>query len=280
MATAGVIGDPVEHSLSPVMHNAAFAALGVNATYELWPTPLAGLPDRVASIRAGGVLGANVTVPHKQAVMPLIDRLTDEARLVGAVNTIVIENGTLLGDNTDTAGFARAVRERRPGWHPRRAVVLGAGGAARAVLVALSGMGARTVQLANRSPERARALANALPAIPIAVVAPDGLVAALDGADLLVNATSLGWHPGELPLDPALLDRLAPDALVADLTYRETDLLRAAADSGREALDGLPMLVYQGAASFERWTGQEAPVATMRAAVETEQARRQAAERA
>lgn len=277
MVTAGVIGDPVAHSLSPVMHNAAFAALGLDASYELWPTPLAGLPDRIASLRAADMLGANVTVPHKQAVLPLVDRLTDGARLVGAVNTIVNEHGSLLGDNTDVAGFVRAVAERRPDWSPQRVVVLGAGGAARAVLVALSDLGAGEVILGNRTAERANALAAALPTVPVAVASWAGLADALNGADLLVNATSLGWQPGELPLDPALLTGLAPDALVADLTYRETDLLRAAAASGREALDGLPMLVYQGAASFERWTGQKAPVDVMRAAVEAEQARRQAA---
>lgn len=275
--TAGLIGDPVAHSLSPVMHNAAFAALGLTATYALWPTPLADLPARIAHIRAGDVLGANVTVPHKQAVIPLLDRLTDVARLAGAVNTIVVQEGGLLGDNTDVAGFARAVAERRPGWAPRRAVVLGAGGAARAVLVALSELGRGTIRLTNRTRERADSLASTLPSVPIEVILWDNLAGALDGVDLLVNATSLGWHAGELPIEQPLVDRLAPDALVADLTYRETDLLKMAIASGRDALDGLPMLVYQGAASFERWTGRVAPVAVMRAAIEGEQARRQAA---
>lgn len=274
--TAGVIGDPVAHSLSPVMHNAAFAALGLDATYELWPTPLPALPERIAYLRAGGVLGANVTVPHKQAVMPLIDRLTGVARLVGAVNTIVVEDSELLGDNTDVAGFTHAVVERRPDWSPDRAVVLGAGGAARAVLVALTRLGASTVLLTNRTLERAQSLATALPSVPIEVRPWDGLHDTLAGADLLINATSLGWHAGELPIGPRLLDDLALDALVADLTYRETDLLRAAAAAGRDVLDGLPMLVYQGAASFECWTGRTAPVAVMREAVEAEQARRQA----
>lgn len=274
--TAGVIGDPVTHSLSPVMHNAAFRALGMDAGYELWPTLRADLPDRIAMIRAGEVLGANVTVPHKQAVIPLVDRLTEVARQVGAVNTIIAEQGELVGDNTDVAGFARAVTEKRPDWAPQRAVVLGAGGAARAVLVALQQLNAGTILLTNRTDQRARDLAVTLPDSGARIVSWDDLASALDGADLLVNATSLGWHPGETPIELAQLERLAPRALVADLTYRETDLLRSAIASGREALDGLPMLVYQGAASFEGWTGRAAPLAIMRAAVEVEQARRHA----
>lgn len=274
---AGVIGDPVAHSLSPVMQNAAFRHLGLDVQYELWPTPLAELPVRMAAIRAGGVLGGNVTVPHKQAVMPLVDRLSDVARLVGAVNTIVVADDGLLGDNTDVAGFARAVGEVRPGWKPARAVVLGAGGAARAVLVALRGLGAKTILLSNRTDQRAHDLAAVLPDVAAQVVAWRDLPDALHGADLLVNATSLGWHPGEIPVAGALLHRLSHHALVADLTYRDTDLLQAAAATDRATLDGLPMLVHQGAAAFERWTGQPAPIAVMRAAVEAEQARRRAA---
>ncbi len=277
---AGVIGDPVAHSLSPVMQNAAFRHLGIDVGYELWPTPLTELPARIAAIRKGAVLGANVTVPHKQAVMPLVDQLSDTAQLVGAVNTIIVADGGLLGDNTDVAGFARSVDELRPGWKPARAVVLGAGGASRAVLVALRELGAATILLANRTDERAHRLVAALSVVHAQVTPWRELPDALAGADLLVNATSLGWHPGEIPIEARLLDRLAPDALVADLTYRDTDLLRAAAATGRATLDGLPMLVYQGAASFERWTGRPAPVDVMRAAVAAEQARRRAADAA
>ncbi len=267
---AGLIGDPVAHSRSPAMQNAAFAALGIAATYELWPTPLAELRARVASLRAGDVLGANVTVPHKQAVIPLLDDVSPLAARAGAVNTIVPRGTRLIGENTDIDGFARALREAAGARLPRRAVVLGAGGAARAVLLALASEEVPHITVVNRTEATARSLAADLAPAPITAEPWNGLAAALDGAHCLVNATSLGWHAGELPLDAALLDRLAPGALVADLTYRQTDLLHAAAARSLRCLDGLPMLLYQGASAFTHWTGQDAPIATMQAALRAE----------
>ena len=267
---AGLIGDLVAHSRSPAMHNAAFAALGIDAHYELWPTPLAELPARIASLRGSGVLGANVTVPHKGAVMPLLDAISPLAARAGAVNTVVPRDGGLVGENTDVAGFTRALCEASGATLPERVVVLGAGGAARAVLLALSEAGIPHVTVINRTAATAQALATALSAdapSPIHARPWDELHVALDGADCLVNATSLGWHTGEMPLDAALLDRLAADSLVADLTYRQTDLLIAAEARSLRTLDGLPMLLHQGTAAFTLWTGREAPVEVMRAAL-------------
>ncbi len=277
MLTAGLVGDPVGHSLSQVMHNAAFAHLGIDAGYELWETPLADLRERVNALRQPGMLGANVTVPHKQAVMPLVDEFSVTARRIGAVNTIIPRDGSLIGDNTDAYGFARSLELVSGEVAPQRAVVVGAGGASRAVLVALQDAGVRDIVLVNRTRSRAEDLAadlgvDGLP--PIRVGDLQRLNAEATDADVLVNATSVGWHGEELPFPASVLDRLTPSAVVVDLTYRETSILRLAKEQGFSTLDGLPMLIHQGARSFELWTGQEAPVAVMQEAVIAEQARR------
>lgn len=271
MKRAGVIGDPVEHSLSPHMHNPALGARGVDAVYELWPTTLSGLPDRIASLRLLGMLGANVTVPHKQAVMPLLDHLTDTAQTVGAVNTIIPSPDGLVGDNTDAYGFRSSIEEKFGPIPIRSAVVLGSGGASRAVIVALREMEVESIVIANRTDAHAAALAQEFGAemIPWGEVATE----AFPDAALLVNATSLGWHD-EIPIPVDDLRGLPPDAIVMDLTYRETPLLREAAVRGLRGLDGLGMLVHQGARAFELWTGIEAPVDVMRSAVLAEQTRR------
>lgn len=267
----GVIGDPVQHSLSPHMHNAAFRALGIDATYELWETPLAGLASRIASLRDADVLGANVTVPHKQAVEPMLDGISETATRIGAVNTIVRTPDGLVGENTDAYGFRQSIEAAYPGLELPKAVVLGAGGASRAVIVALVQMGVRDIVLANRTPERAMGLATEF---GISMVPWEHVVGeSFPSADLLVNATALGWH-NEIPVSPAAIDRLPHGTLVMDLTYRDTPLLQAAAEKGRPTLDGLGMLVHQGARAFELWFGQPAPVDTMRDAVLAEQDRR------
>lgn len=270
MRRVGVIGDPVQHSLSPHMHNAAFRALGIDAMYELWETPLAALPDRVSGLRDAAALGANVTVPHKQAVMPMIDELSETARRIGAVNTIVRTPDGLSGDNTDAYGFRQSIDSAYPGTALSTAVVLGAGGASRAVIVALRQMGVDAIILANRTAERAERLATefGITAVPWERVVDESF----PQADILVNATALGWHD-EIPVHAEALDRLRQTALMMDLTYRDTPLLRAAADRGLRTLDGLGMLIHQGARAFELWFGQPAPVDVMREAVRAEQAR-------
>lgn len=261
----GLIGFPVNHSLSPSFQQPALDALGIDARYELWPTPLEAIPERVASLRDLSTLGANVTVPHKQAVVPYLDELSDVARQAEAVNTIVNRDGKLLGDNTDVYGIERSLREagiREAGF---RAVVLGAGGAARAVVLALGSLGAGEIIIANRSPERAAGIQEAFPELGVRVVdtASAELSEALAKAGLLVNSTSLGWNANETPLDLTLLASMPSNGLVFDLTYRDTLLLTSAAGRGLNTLDGLPMLVYQGARAFELWTGRPAPVELM-----------------
>lgn len=259
----GVIGDPVAHSISPAMQQPALDALGIDATYERWHTPASELRQRIESLRAPDVLGANVTVPHKSAVMPYLDEVSKLADRAGAVNTIVNRGGRLFGDNTDVYGFVTSLVRACPDAGSRTALVLGAGGAARAVVLALTELGVATIGMHNRDPHRARRLADDLAPADLEVIEHDALPRAIGNASILVNATSLGWHAGELPVAPELIGRLPKNALVVDLTYRDTDLLLAAQARGLETLDGLPMLVYQGARALELWTGVPAPVDVM-----------------
>jgi len=260
----GVIGDPVAHSISPAMQQPALDALGVAATYERWHTPAADLRERIAGLRASDVLGANVTVPHKQAVIPLLDEISELAMRAGAVNTIVNRGGGLFGDNTDVYGFATSLLEVCPDARERDALVLGAGGAARAVALGLADAGVTKITIHNRDVERANGLAADLNPIEIQVAESTAdLGKALSTASILINATSLGWHAGETPLDSAWLSALPAKALVVDLTYRDTDLLLTARERGLSTLDGLPMLVHQGARALELWTGRTSPVEVM-----------------
>jgi shikimate dehydrogenase len=264
----GVIGDPVAHSLSPAIHQPALDALGIPATFERWHTLAADLPARIAGLRAADALGASVTVPHKVATMALADEVADAARRAGAVNTVVNRDGRLLGENTDIHGFATSLSAICPDVAARPALLLGAGGAARAVALALEGLGAPAIVLANRDRAKAARLAADLDVAALRTAPFDdaSLRRLLPETRLLVNCTSLGWLAGETPLPLDLLALLPDDALVADLTYRQTDLLAAAADRGLATLDGLGMLVHQGARAFALWTGQAAPVEAMYAA--------------
>src|SRR5918995_4970011 len=249
----GVIGDPVAHSLSPALHQPALGQLCIPALYERWHTAAADLMSRVERLRDAEFLGASVTVPHKIAVKDLLDEVSPAARRAGAVNTIVNRGGALFGDNTDIYGFGVTVADGLGGRTPQVAVVLGAGGAARAVVLALEAAGIAEIVVANRDAERATRLARELDPAPVRPMRldEDFLARELPRADVLVNATSLGWHPGETPVALPRLDLLPAGALVADLTYRDTDLLLAAQARGLKTTDGLPMLVHQGARAFE-----------------------------
>ncbi|HEU5432080.1 MAG TPA: shikimate dehydrogenase [Thermomicrobiales bacterium] len=264
----GVIGDPVAHSLSPALHQPALDALGVPATFERWRTTAADLPGRIAGLRAADALGASVTVPHKVAVMSLVDEVAPAARRAGAVNTVVNRDGALIGDNTDIHGFATSLAGACSDVATRPALLLGAGGAARAVALALESLGVPEIALANRDPARAARLAADLAVLHMTTVPFDEatLRRRLPETRLLVNCTSLGWKAGETPMALDLLALLPDDALVADLTYRQTDLLQAAANRDLPTLDGLGMLVHQGAKAFALWTGRAAPVDAMFAA--------------
>ncbi len=269
----GVVGFPIEHSISPAIQQAALDALGIDARYERWRIAPAELRAWVESLRGPDVLGANVTVPHKEAVVPYLDELSPTARSIGAVNTIVHRDGRLLGANTDVEGFARSLLEAGFDPHGADVVLLGAGGAARAVAVALLGAGVRRLVLFNRGLARAEALAALLGDQPgagqttveaYALDAP-ALDAHLAQCTLLVNTTSVGLHPGDSLLS---VERVPAGALVVDIIYNppETALLAAARARGARTLNGLPMLVHQAALAFQLWTGREAPLGVMFAA--------------
>lgn len=260
----GLIGNPVEHSRSPRMHNAAFAALGMNANYELWYTEADDVGERVGTIRNVDIGGANVTVPHKQAVMPFLDEISETARRIGAVNTIIPKGDQLIGDNTDAYGFKASILEKYPAVAPKSAIVLGAGGASRAVIVALQEMGATEVLIANRTLSRAETLASELYASPLAW---ESLGDALPSTDIVVNATALGWHD-EVVLDHEQIANLPENAVVMDLTYRNTPLLQSAQSLNLRSLDGLGMLIHQGVRSFELWFGVTPPLDVMTAAAQ------------
>ncbi len=265
----GIFGHPLAHSLSPDMHNAAFTALGLNGDYRLLDVPPAGLAEAVNNLRVAGFSGASVTVPHKQGVMPLLDEITTEAQAIGAVNTIVRQNDRLIGDNTDWQGFLAPLREQRFDLAGRHCVVVGAGGAARAVVYALGRAGTASVTLFNRTASRAEALAHDMqPRFPKTVLRAQPMLAAAlahEPPALLVNATSVGMWPNvdacpwpdDLPL-PA-------GATVYDLVYNplQTKLLRQAEEAGCRTIDGVGMLVHQGAIAFEMWTGRKAPLNVM-----------------
>jgi shikimate dehydrogenase len=272
----GVFGWPVAHSLSPPMHNAAFAALGLDYIYVPFAVAPESLERAIVGLDSLGIVGVNLTIPHKERVVPLLDEITEEARLVGAVNTVHCVNGRLLGDNTDGRGFYAPLKEQGLAVAGQRVVVLGAGGAARSVVFQLAREGAK-VALTNRTPERAERLAQEVrdagfPADAVRTLAPDdvdGLAAALLDASLLVQTTRVGMHPEPEALPPVPLTAFHPDLLVYDLVYNpiQTRLLQEAEARGCRTMTGVKMLVYQGAVAFQRWTGQWPPTEVMEKAV-------------
>lgn len=267
---AGIIGYPVGHSLSPVFQGAAFAHCGLDVRYEAWETPGDALHARLVNLRGEQYLGANVTIPHKEAVIPFLDELGGQSVRVGAVNTIVNRGGRLFGFNTDGPGFVAALRNEAH-FDPagRSILLLGAGGAARGIAFALAEARAERVDIANRGPHRASRLSLATAEAGAASHALP-LDTPLGRYDCVVNCTSIGMRGGgaEGRL-PATMDGAAEGALIVDIVYRpeETPFLRAAKAAGHPALGGLPMLIYQGALSFELWTGVAAPVEVMLEAV-------------
>ncbi len=274
----GILGHPVRSSLSPAMHNAAFRALGINAAYVPFPVSPEHFPEVVRALLLAGVSGFNLTVPHKIAILPLLADITPEARAIGAVNTVRCENGSMAATNTDAEGF-RLSLERDLAWQPagKRVLLLGAGGAARAIAFSLLQAGLGELGIANRTPARAEALAADCrlaqagakgPAQPGTTVGALELGATAGWApDLLVNATSVGMGDGKNPVE---LAGLKVREAVLDIVYTpaETPLLAEAARLGIARTNGLGMLLYQGSLAFRFWTGQEAPLEVMRAALE------------
>jgi shikimate dehydrogenase len=267
-----LIGHPVAHSLSGAMQGAAFEHAGIDAAYELWDRTSLQLADAVAELRTDDFLGANVTIPHKERVVPQVDRLTEEAHATGAVNTITKEGRKLVGHNTDVPGFKVALdqlvgRQKMP----RNAIVLGAGGGARAVVYSLVREGFQRVIVFNRHLHRAESLVKhfsrsaahmELRAMPWheSIIESE-----LAKTKILVNATSIGLNDDVSPIPAEIL---TPDLMVLDLIYKESRLLRDAAAAGAATSDGGTMLLHQGAAAWSLWTGQAAPLEVMQAALE------------
>lgn len=272
----GLLGYPLSHSFSPAIQQAALDHFNLPIQYHLWPAPAERLAAEVDKLRGGLYLGANVTVPHKQAVIALLDDLDSLAREIGAVNTIVKAGERLTGHNTDADGFMRSLKEMASFEAAGKfALVLGAGGAARAAVFSLAKERVASLAIANRTFERAvslaedaRGLVAGVDAVPL-----DGNAAVLReasaGADLIVNATSMGMRYGDAQgRSPLPSNAIPADALVCDMVYTpaDTPLLQEARKAGARTLGGLSMLVFQGAAAFELWTRKEAPIEVMFAA--------------
>ncbi len=274
----GLIGHGLKHSISPLFQQAAFDHLGLDIRYEAWETEPSELEKVLEKVRGPSILGANVTVPHKEAVVPLMNGFDDLAREIGAVNTIVNRGGRLEGCNTDAGGFLRALG-REGGFDPagKGVVLLGAGGVARAASFALARAGVKSLVITDIIEEKAHELVSDLerslagtqgPAPEIRALLPDDpqFGEGLSGCDLLVNCTPMGMKhsagEGESPLEARLIPKRA---LVYDVVYNpiETPLLADAKRAGASTLGGLAMLVYQGAAAFELWTGKKASVDIM-----------------
>jgi len=267
MLLLGIIGHPLSHTLSPVLHNWGFAKLGIKASYHVWDTPPEKLAAFMAALRTLPIHGASVTIPHKETVMPLVDKLTQSARDIGAVNTLYWQDNLLWGDNTDVTGFMAPLLEQ--GKSPGTALVLGAGGAARAAVCGLHRAG-WSVLLSSRTQNRADRLASSFQAEQVPWndrhdVRPD----------LLVNTTPLGMSGPFQALSP-WKSPLTGISLVYDLVYnpKETPLLMQARREGVAVIHGLPMFVHQGLAQFERWTGQRFPLSEAVSLLEETLARR------
>jgi len=273
MRRIGLIGQGLKHSLSAAMQQAALDHLGFDARYELWDTQPEEVEQRVTSLRDEDCLGANVTVPHKQAVIPFLDELDTVAARARAVNTIVRREGRLIGHNTDVAGFARALTGAGFNVRGVRAAVLGAGGGARAVTLAVVEGGASLISLSDAVPQRAEALAGDLrrltspgTTITWARWGDSAFQRSVRECELLVNCTPVGMRFGPAEGQSPVAAELIPAGCLAfDLVYNpeETPFLQAARSRGARTAGGLAMLVYQGAASFRLWTGREAPVEIM-----------------
>lgn len=272
MKRAFLLAHPAGHSISPAIHNAAFQHLDIDANYQALDVAPDRLAEVVERLRQADCLGANVTIPHKLAVMPLLDELSHAAEAIGAVNTIINQDGSLLGHNTDASGFLRALTEDAGlELQHKTALMLGAGGAARAVAYALLDAGVARLWVYNRSQEKAAALADAFAAQgKIQQLEQEGFEQVLKSCDLLINTTSVGMmHGGIDPHVSPLPEGLLPKkGFVCDIIYRpeQTRLLLGAKACGLLTQNGLPMLIYQAADAFSCWTGVAAPIDQMREA--------------
>jgi shikimate dehydrogenase len=268
----GIIGDPIGHSLSPEMQNAAFEAEGLNFIYLPFRVKKEDLGDAISGIRALNIRGLNVTIPHKVHVIPFLDEIDILAEKIGAVNTIVNEKGILKGYNTDASGFMKTLQEQNIEPRHKNITVLGAGGAARSIAFVLAESGARLTIL-NRHPETAQDLADNLNRafgifVKAVKLSSRTLAESLDGADILVNTTSVGMLP-DIDSTPVPENLIKSGLIVVDIIYNplQTRLLKEAEKKGARVISGIEMLIWQGALAFELWTGKKAPLETMRKVV-------------
>ncbi len=268
----GIFGHPVEHTFSPGMHNAAFRKLGIDACYVPFGVPPDRLEDAVRAVSAVGLKGINVTVPHKQNVIPYLNGLSDEAALIGAVNTIEVRQGTtLIGHNTDGRGFLRSLKDNA-GFNPngKRFLFLGSGGAARAVGFSLAIAGAEKIVFMDIDRNKADSLANDISTkvnVSAEAISIEELIEYASGSHCLINATPMGLKKSD-PM-PITKEYLRKGQLVCDLVYNPplTPLLRAAKARGAMTMSGLGMLLFQGVIAFEIWTGRKAPAQVMKSAL-------------
>lgn len=271
----GLLGHPVAQSKSPLMHNAAFRELNLPYAYAAFDVPPINLRDAMIGLKTLHFRGANVTIPHKVAVIEYLDDLSEEAKSIGAVNTLVNDGGRWMGHNTDGIGYVRSLREEMNlSIEGIKVLLLGAGGAARAIGYSLLKENAGSCWIVNRTTERAEQLANQLSRFgDTKSISSDELPRWLNEVDLVINTTSVGMYPNveESPLDSVWINRLSDHTVVSDLIYnpRKTQLLSHAESRGLRVHGGLGMFIYQGAYAFEYWTGQSAPVETMRRMLES-----------
>lgn len=272
----GVIGDPVEHSLSPVMHNAAIAHLELDYVYLPFPVQSKNLSQAIAGFEAIGLVGFNATIPHKQTLIALLAEISPVARTVGAVNTVWYTKAGWQGTNTDVEGFMAPLKRLNRDWQQINPVILGNGGAARAVVVGCAQLGCRQIRVAGRSWEKLNQFQTSwqdkqLPAA-LSVHSWEEISDLVADTELLINTTPIGMspHAERSPIDSAVLERLKPGAIAYDLIYTPspTRFLRQAQNQGATIFDGLEMLIHQGAAALQLWLQRPVPVEVMRQAIE------------
>lgn len=267
----GVIGDPIEHSLSPAIQNAAFEALKLDCVFVAFKVPASETESAISGMRGLGIRGLNVTMPDKNAVIPFLDEVEETAKFLGSVNTILNDEGKLFGFSTDGVGAYRALEENNIELRGKKLVLLGAGGAAKAIVYALASE-VKELVILNRTPAKMGSVAEAVEQkfrkkITVGLTSPGAIQKSLQDADLLINATSVGMHPYT---EQSLVESewLSPGLAVMDIVYTpiETKLVKDAKAVGARVVSGLEMLIYQGVSSFEIWTGVSAPVEVMRKA--------------
>jgi shikimate dehydrogenase len=268
----GVIGDPIEHSLSPVMHNAAIRELGLDYVYVPLPVKKEDLNKAIAGFEAIGLIGFNITIPHKQAIIPFLSEISPAAQMVGAINTVWRTEEGWSGTNTDVEGFIAPLKALSRDWQKITPVILGNGGAARAVVAGLSQLGCSRLQVVGRDRQKLEQFKQSWQNLPvydsITVHSWTDLPELISESELLVNTTPVGMYPDveRSPIDGAALEQLQPEAIAYDLIYtpNPTQFLKLASQQGAIAIDGLEMLVQQGAAALQIWLQQPVPVEVMR----------------